>query len=200
MSNYLDNYVGVWERFAEFTKAHPDYRIKTHVLAESLAKECDVYIVKTEIFRTEVDANPWTTGLSSEVKTKQYALELSATGSLQRALQLAGYLAKPNGTKPNQSHYKPIQTTSAKLAEFVREQRPDDPEPIVHNIEHLVEALGAEIADEVPICNHGPMVLKTGNKEGKDYRGWVCTSKDRQEQCPAKWMKVDESGKWVFKK
>ncbi len=50
MSNYLDNYVGVWERFAEFTKAHPDYRIKTHVLAESLAKECDVYIVKTEIF------------------------------------------------------------------------------------------------------------------------------------------------------
>ncbi len=125
---------------------------------KSLAKECDVYIVKTEIFRTEVDANPWTTGLSSEVKTKQYALELAETGSLQRALQLAGYLAKPNGTKPNQSHYKPIQTTSAKLAEFVREQRPDDPEPIVHNIEHLVEALGAEIADEVPICNHGQLL------------------------------------------
>jgi hypothetical protein len=200
MSNYLDNYVGVWERFAEFTKAHPDYRVKTHVLAESLAKECDVYIVKTEIFRTEVDANPWTTGLSSEVKTKQYALELAETGSLQRALQLAGYLAKPNGSKSNQSHYKPIQTTSEKLAEFVKEQRPDDPEPIVHNIQHLVDELGAEIVDEVPICNHGAMVLKQGNKEGKDYRGWVCSSKDRNEQCPAKWMKIDESGKWVFRK
>jgi hypothetical protein len=200
MSNYLDNYVGVWERFAEFTKAHPDYRVKTHVLAESLAKECDVYIVKTEIFRTEVDANPWTTGLSSEVKTKQYALELAETGSLQRALQLAGYLAKPNGSKPNQSHYKPIQTTSEKLAEFVKEQRPEDPEPIVHNIQHLVDELGAEIVDEVPICNHGAMVLKQGNKEGKDYRGWVCSSKDRNEQCPAKWMKIDESGKWVFRK
>jgi hypothetical protein len=200
MSNYLDNYVGVWERFAEFTKAHPDYRVKTHVLAESLAKECDVYIVKTEIFRTEVDANPWTTGLSSEVKTKQYALELAETGSLQRALQLAGYLAKPNGSKSNQSHYKPIQTTSEKLAEFVKEQRPEDPEPIVHNIQHLVDELGAEIVDEVPICNHGAMVLKQGNKEGKDYRGWVCSSKDRNEQCPAKWMKIDESGKWVFRK
>ena len=139
MSNYLDNYVGVWERFAEFTKAHPDYRIKTHVLTESLAKECDVYIVKTEIFRTEVDANPWTTGLSSEVKTKQYALELAETGSLQRALQLAGYLAKPNGTKPYQSHNKPIQTTSKELGEFVKAQRPDDPAPIVHNIDHLID-------------------------------------------------------------
>ena len=200
MSNYLDNYVGVWERFAEFTKAHPDYRIKTHVLAESLAKECDVYIVKTELFRTEVDANPWTTGLSSESKSKQYALELAETGSLQRALQLAGYLAKPTGAKPYQSHQKPIQTTSKALADFVKEQRPDDPEPIHHNIEHLVETLGAEIADEVPICNHGAMVLKTGNKEGKDYRGWVCSSRNRDDQCPAKWMKVDESGKWVFKK
>ena len=113
---------------------------------------------------------------------------------------MAGYLAKPNGSKPHQSHYKPIQTTSEKLAEFVKEQRPEDPEPIVHNIQHLVDELGAEIVDEVPICNHGAMVLKQGNKEGKDYRGWVCSSKDRNEQCPAKWMKIDESGKWVFRK
>jgi len=200
MSNYLDDYVGVWERFKQFVKDCPDYRIKTHVLTECLSKECDVYIVKTEIYRTEVDANPWTTGLSSESKSKQYALELAESGSLSRALNLAGYLAKPNGAKPNQSHYKPIQTTNPQLAEFIKEQRPDDPEPIVHNIDHLIETLGAEIADEVPICNHGAMVLKTGNKEGKDYRGWVCTSRDRNEQCPAKWMKVDESGKWVFRK
>ena len=200
MSNYLDDYVGVWERFKQFIAEHPDYRIKTHVLTESLTKECDVYIVKTEIFRTEVDANPWTTGLSSEVKSKQYALELAESGSLSRALNLAGYLAKPSGAKPFQSHHKPIQTTNPKLAEFIKEQRPDDPEPIVHNIEHLVETLGAEIADEVPLCNHGPMVLKNGTKDGKDYRGWVCPSRDRDTQCPAKWMKVDESGKWVFKK
>ena len=65
MSNYLDDYVGTWERFKQFISENPDYRIKTHVLAESLAKDCDVYIVKCEIWRTEADANPWTTGLSS---------------------------------------------------------------------------------------------------------------------------------------
>ena len=73
MSNYLDDYVGTWERFKIFTQENPDYRIKTHVLEESLAKECDVYIVKTEIYRTEVDSNPWTTGLSSDVPDKTTA-------------------------------------------------------------------------------------------------------------------------------
>ena len=199
MSNYLDDYVGTWERYKQFISEYPDYRIKTHVLAESLVKECDVYIVKCEIWRTEADANPWTTGLSSESKSKQYALELAETGSISRALNLAGYLAKSN-PKPYQSHNKPIETTSKKLAEFVKEQRPDDPSPVHHNIEHLIETLGAEIADEVPICNHGAMVLKNGVKDGNEYRGWVCPSRDREAQCPAKWMKIDSDGKWVFKK
>lgn len=197
MSNWTEEYVGVNERLAQFIKDYPDYRIKTHCLAESLAKECDVYIVKTELWRTEADPQPFVTGLSTESKSKQYAMELAETGSLGRALVLAGYFAKPVG---KQTHLKPIETTSAKLAEFIKEQRPDDPEPIHHNIDYLVEQLGAEIADEVPICNHGAMVLKQGVKEGKEYRGWVCSSKDREGQCPAKWMKIGADGKWEFRK
>jgi hypothetical protein len=185
MSNYLDDYVGVQDRLKAFIKDFPDYRIKTHCLAESLVKECDVYIVKVELYRTEADPVP-------------YALELAETGALGRALNLAGYYAKPTGNK--QSHSKPIQTTSKQLGEFVKEQRPNDPEPIVHNIEHLIETLGAEIADEVPICNHGAMILKTGVKDGNEYRGWVCSSREREAQCPAKWMKIDSDGKWVFRK
>ena len=200
MSNYLDDYVGVQDRLRTFIKDFPDYRIKTHCLAESLVKECDVYIVKVELYRTEADPNPFATGLSTESKSKQYALELAETGALGRALNLAGYYAKPTTSKPFQSHSKPIQTTSKQLGEFVKEQRPDDPAPIVHNIEHLIETLGAEIADEVPICNHGAMVLKTGVKDGNEYRGWVCPARDRDAQCPAKWMKIDSDGKWVFKK
>ena len=200
MSNYLEDYIGVQERLKAFITQFPDYRVKTHVLAESLAKECDVYIVKVELFRTEADANPWTTGLSSESKSKQYALELAETGALGRALNLGGFFAKPNGSA-GQSHHKPIQTTNRQLAEFVKEQRPNDPEPVVWDVSAIVEELGGGVAiDEVPLCNHGPMVLKSGMKEGKEYRGWVCPSKNRDDQCSAKWMKIGSDGKWEFKK
>jgi hypothetical protein len=195
MSNYLDDYVSVQDRLKEFINAYPDYRVKTHVLEESLTPNCDVYIVKTELYRTEADAAAWTTGLSSESKQKQYALELAETGSLGRALNLAGFFAKPSG-----SPKKPIQTTKPQLAEFIKEQRPNDPEPIVWDVTAIAEEFGAEVIDEIPICNHGPMILKQGNKEGKEYRGWVCTERDKSRQCPAKWMKIGSDGKWAFQK
>jgi len=195
MSNYLDDYVSVQDRLKEFINAYPDYRIKTHVLEESLTPNCDVYIVKTELYRTEADAAAWTTGLSSESKQKQYALELAETGSLGRALNLAGYFAKPNQTPK-----KPIQTTKPALAEFIKEQRPNDREPIVWDVSAIAEELGAEVIDEIPLCNHGPMILKQGNKDGKEYRGWVCSERNKAVQCPAKWMKIGSDGKWAFQK
>ena len=195
MSNYLDNYVSVQDRLKEFINDFPDYRIKTHILAESLVANCDVYIIKTELYRTEADAHPWTTGLSSESKSKQYALELAETGSLGRALNLAGYFAK---TK--QSPKKAIETTKPALAEFIKEQRPNDPEPIVWDVSQIANQLGAEIIDEIPLCSggDGPMVLKTGTKEGKEYRGWVCPTPKSGH--PAKWMRIGSDGHWVFQK
>ena len=193
MSNYLEEYVGVQDRLKEFINAYPDYRIKSHVLEESLLPSCDVYIVKVELYRTEADAAAWTTGLSSESKSKQYSLELAETGALGRALNLAGYFAKPN--KPQQ---KPIQTTKPELAEFVKEQRPNDPEPIVWDVTEMAKEFGAEIVDEIPLCDHGPMILKQGVKEGNEYRGWVCPVPKSGH--PAKWMKIGSDGKWAFQR
>jgi hypothetical protein len=195
MSNYLDDYVSVQDRLKEFINAYPDYRIKSHVLEESLIPTCDVYIVKVELYRTEADSAAWTTGLSSESKSKQYALELAETGALGRALNLAGYFAKPSGTPK-----KAIQTTNKALADFVADQRPNDPEPIVWDVSHIAEQFGAEVIDEVPLCGNGcgPMILKQGTKEGKEYRGWVCPI--AKSGHPARWMKIGADGHWVFQK
>jgi hypothetical protein len=195
MSNYLDDYVSVQDRLKEFINGYPDYRIKSHVLEESLIPTCDVYIVKVELYRTEADSAAWTTGLSSESKSKQYALELAETGALGRALNLAGYFAKPSGTPK-----KAIQTTNKALAEFVADQRPNDPEPIVWDVSHIADQFGAEVIDEVPLCGNGcgPMILKQGTKEGKEYRGWVCPI--AKSGHPARWMKIGADGHWVFQK
>lgn len=195
MSNWTEDYVSVQDRLKEFIGAYPDYRIKSHVLEESLIPTCDVYIVKVELYRTEADAAAWTTGLSSESKSKQYALELAETGALGRALNLAGYFAKPTQTPK-----KPIETTKPALAEFIKEQRPNDPEPIVWDVSQMVEQLGAEVVDEIPLCSggDGPMVLKQGVKEGKEYRGWVCPTPKSGH--PAKWMRINSDGSWSFQK
>ena len=195
MSNYLDDYVSVQDQLKEFINAYPDYRIKTHVLEESLSPNCDVYIVKCELFRTEADAAPWTTGLSSESKQKQYALELAETGALGRSLNLAGFFAKPQGGPK-----KPIQTTKPELAEFIKEQRRNDPEPIVWDVTDIAKEFGAEVIDEIPLCSggDGPMVLKQGTKEGKEYRGWVCPTPKSGH--PAKWMRIGSDGKWTFQR
>jgi hypothetical protein len=195
MSNYLDDYVSVQDRLKEFINAYPDYRIKSHVLEESLIPTCDVYIVKVELYRTEADSVAWTTGLSSESKSKQYALELAETGALGRALNLAGYFAKPSGGPK-----KPIQTTNKALADFVADQRPNDPEPIVWDVSHIADQFGAEVIDEVPLCGNGcgPMILKQGTKEGKEYRGWVCPI--AKSGHPARCMKIGADGHWVFQR
>ena len=84
--------------------------------------------------------------------------------------------------------------------ERIKEQRPNDPEPIVWDVTAIAEEFGAEVIDEIPLCNHGPMILKQGNKDGKEYRGWVCTERDKSRQCPAKWMKIGSDGKWAFQR
>ncbi len=47
------------------------------------------------------------------------------------------------------------------------------------DVSAIANQLGAEIIDEIPLCSggDGAMVLKTGTKEGKEYRGWVCPIK-----------------------
>jgi hypothetical protein len=152
-------------------------------------------LLKLSYIALKLTLHPWTTGLSSESKSKQYALELAETGSLGRALNLAGYFAKVN-----RAPKKAIETTKPALAEFIKEQRPNDPEPIVWDVSQIAKELGAEIIDEIPLCSggDGPMVLKTGTKEGKEYRGWVCPTPKSGH--PAKWMRVGSDGHWVFQK
>ena len=70
----------------------------------------------------------------------------------------------------------------------------------VADVSAIAEELGAEIVDEIPLCagGDGPMVLKTGTKEGKEYRGWVCATPKSGH--PARWMRIGSDGKWTFQR
>jgi hypothetical protein len=63
-------------------------------------------------------------------------------------------------------------------------------------VEQIKAELGGELQSESPICPHGHMILKEGEKNGKPYRGHVCVEKVKANQCQAIWYVLGSDGKW----
>lgn len=213
----LEDYETVEERLAKFWKEHPDGRISTEVVEHTLQR----FIIKASIYRTEVDAHPWTTGFAEEtVSTRGVnstsALENCETSAIGRALANANYAAK--GKRPsreemakvNQGQPKPF---AEKLAEKVIMPVEDDPwsiktvapAPTAADAVALVqEVLGATKVDkDIPHCKHGERVWKTGNKNGKPWANMSCPlTPQRQEtwaeidKCDPIWYVIDNNGAW----
>jgi hypothetical protein len=72
----LQDYETVEERLVKYWKDHPDGRIDTHIVEASPMR----FIIKASIYRTEVDAHPWTTGFAEETVA---AKGVNATSALE---------------------------------------------------------------------------------------------------------------------
>ena len=213
----LEDYETVEERLAKFWKEHPDGRISTEVVEHTLQR----FIVKASIYRTEVDAHPWTTGFAEEtVSTRGVnstsALENCETSAIGRALANANYATK--GKRPsreemakvNQAQPKPF---TEKLADKITMPVEDDPWAIksvqpaasaADAVALVQEVLGAtKIDKDIPHCKHGQRIWRTGNKNGKPWANMSCpVQPQRQEtwadvdKCDPIWYVIDNNGAW----
>ena len=213
----LEDYETVEERLAKFWKEHPDGRISTEVVEHTLQR----FIVKASIYRTEVDAYPWTTGFAEEtVSTRGVnstsALENCETSAIGRALANANYAAK--GKRPsreemakvNQAQPKPF---AEKLSDKIITPVEDDPwtvkavEPAPSASEAVAlvqEVLGAtKIDKDIPHCQHGARVWRTGNKNGKPWANMSCGGQPQRNEtwadfnkCDPIWYVIDNNGQW----
>jgi hypothetical protein len=211
----LEDYETVEERLAKFWKEHPDGRIYSEIVEHTLQR----FIIKASIFRTEVDAHPWTTGLAEEtVSTRGVnstsALENCETSAIGRALANAGYVTK--GKRPsreemakvNQAQPKPF---AEKLADKITVEKEDDPwtikavspAPSAADAVALVqEVLGAtKIDKDIPHCKHGERVWRTGSKNGKEWANMSCNNKPMNgerwaevEKCDPIWYVISSDG------
>jgi len=207
----LEDYETVEERLTKFWKEHPDGRISTEIVEHTLQR----FIVKASIYRTEVDAHPWTTGFAEEtVSTRGVnstsALENCETSAIGRALANANYATK--GKRPsreemakvNQAQPKPF---AEKLADKITMPVEDDPwttkavteAPTSADAIALVQdVLGAvKIDKDIPLCrnchDHKPMEWKTGvsaknNKPWGKFSCYVCRD--------VMWYNIAADGTW----
>jgi hypothetical protein len=207
----LEDYETVEDRLTKFWKDHPDGRISTQIIEHTLQR----FIVQASIYRTEVDAQAWTTGFAEEtVSTRGVnstsALENCETSAIGRALANAGYVTK--GKRPSREEMAKVKAAepkgfSEKLAEKVIMPVEDDPwtvkavQPAPSAAEAVAlvqDVLGAtKIDKDIPLCrnchDHKPMSWKTGvsaknNKPWGKFDCYVCRD--------VRWYVIAADGSW----
>ena len=213
----LEDYETVEERLVKFWKDHPDGRIDTLLVDSTLQR----FIVKASVYRTEVDAQPWTTGYAEEtVSTRGVnstsALENCETSAIGRALANAGYVTK--GKRPSREEMSKVKAAELKpFAEKLSDRiitpvendpwtvKAVEPAPSAADAVALVqEVLGAtKIDKDIPHCKHGERLWRTGNKNGKEWANMSCPVQPQRQQtgaevdkCDPIWYVIDANGAW----
>ena len=207
----LEDYETVEERLVKFWKDHPDGRISTTLVEHTLQR----FIVQASVFRTEVDAQAWTTGFAEEtVSTRGVnstsALENCETSAIGRALANAGYVTK--GKRPSREEMSKVKANEPKplltrLEEKITMPVEDDPwstkevgeaPTVAEAVKLMGEVMGAvKIDKDIPLCrnchDHKPMSWKTGvsAKNNKPWANFSCFAcKD------VLWYNLEPNGTW----
>jgi hypothetical protein len=213
----LEDYETVEERLVKFWKEHPDGRIETLLVDATLQR----FIVKASVFRTEADAQAWTTGYAEEtVSTRGVnstsALENCETSAIGRALANAGYVTK--GKRPSREEMSKVKAAepkpfTEKLNDRIITEVEDDPWTVkavapapsaAEAVALVQDVLGAtKIDKDIPECKHGQRLWRTGNKNGKAWANMSCpVQPQRQEtwadvdKCDPIWYVIDANGAW----
>lgn len=213
----LEDYETVEERLVKFWKDYPDGRISTTLVEHTLQR----FIVQASVFRTEVDAQAWTTGYAEEtVSTRGVnstsALENCETSAIGRALANAGYVTK--GKRPSREEMSKVKAAepkpfAEKLADKITMEVEDDPwaiksvEPAKTSAEavDLVKEVlgGVKIDKDIPRCAHGEREWRTGNKNGKAWANMSCSAKPMNgerwsevNKCDPIWYVINSQGTW----
>ncbi|CAB4161756.1 hypothetical protein UFOVP790_3 [uncultured Caudovirales phage] len=205
----LEDYETVEERLIKFWKDHPDGQIHTKLLNQDSGR----FIVIAEIYRTEADSRPWTTGLAEETVQGRgvnatSALENCETSAIGRALANAGYATK--GKRASREEMTKVATikktesiideTKAKMAqtsgEYIPVVKEDDPWTIKpatmpptmgEAVATVKEIIGGQTEKDIPRCPHGDMIWKTGQSgAGKAWGHFKCRNAVTGEltRCP----------------
>jgi len=213
----LEDYETVEERLVKFWKDHPDGRIDTLLVDATLQR----FIVKASVYRTEVDAQAWTTGYAEEtVSTRGVnstsALENCETSAIGRALANAGYITK--GKRPSREEMSKVKANEPKILQTRLEEKiitevEDDPwtvkavqpaQSAAEAVALVQEVLGAtKIDKDIPHCKHGQRLWRTGNKNGKPWANMSCPVQPQRQQtwaevdkCDPIWYVIDANGAW----
>jgi len=181
----LEDYEPVDSRIAKFWDKHPEGSLQTELIEASSNR----FIVKATAYTA--DGLIIATGYAEETISQKgvnanFALPNCETSALGRCLANAGFQAKLGKRASREEMAKVERSTAAKPDVWAT--TPAEPTPMAQALDVVARELGAKVV-EVPSCKHGEMNYKEGisSKTGRPYSGYTCPSKDRKDQCEARW-------------
>ena len=192
MANQLEGYQSVAERIELWWAKWPDGRIDSKIIYQDGTR----YIVQTDLYRDVSDLVPFSTDYAEEIRTAQnrFPLENAITSSIGRSLHTGGLSKFSEGIpRPSFDEMRRVQLQVVPKPEVgLTATTEHDPwTSFGEAVDTVANGLvaGTPILD-VPECQHGPMAFKEGTgKTGAPYKGFVCTNKNREFQCPPRWQK-----------
>jgi hypothetical protein len=212
----LEDYETVEVRLEKFIKDFPDFRVET----ELVSFLNDRYIVKAWIYRTFADSTPFSSGLAEETISSRgvnatSALENCETSAIGRALANAGYASK--GKRPSKEEMVKVARTkfSEPKQDYIPVMKEDDPWTIktvampitsAEAVQTVKDIIGATTDKDVPRCEHGEMIWKTGQtKAGKAWGHFKCVgaASGALLRCTVNdviWYELTKDGNWAPQK
>jgi len=199
MAGFLDNYETVNQKVIRLHATYPTNRIETSIIDWNPEK--GYILIECRIYRHYDDEKPaaidYAHGMvgAYNVQMKRWYVEDTVSSAIGRCASVV------LGTeeKASKENMQQVETMPKSFVE-------DDPwsKPIWEEgfttaksaVEQIKSELGGELQSESPICRHGHMILKEGEKNGKPYRGHVCVEKVKANQCPPIWYVLGSDGKW----
>ena len=196
---FLDNYETVNQKVQRLHATYPTNRIETSIIDWNSEK--GYILIECRIYRRYEDEKPaaidYAHGMvgAYNAQMKRWYVEDTVSSAIGRCASVVLGVEE----KPSRENMEQVETMPKAFVE-------EDPwsKPIWEDgfttaktaVEEIKSQLGGEIQSESPICAHGHMIFKEGEKNGKPWAGYMCTEKSKATQCSPIWLVLGSDGKW----
>ena len=196
---FLDNYETVNQKVQRLHATYPTNRIETSII--DWQPEKGFILIECRIYRKYEDEKPAAIDFAHgmvgayNAQMKRWYVEDTVSSAIGRAASVV-----------LGSDEKPTRENMQRVDEMPKAFVDEDPwsKPIWEEgftiaktaVEEIQSQLGGEIQAEAPICAHGHMIFKEGEKNGKAWAGYMCSEKTKSNQCSPIWLVLGSDGKW----
>jgi hypothetical protein len=201
--SFLDNYEGVAERIKRFWATYPNGKIHTSIIDVDI--KAGYVLIECRIYRKYEDEQPagidyaFGNVATYNVNMKKWFVEDTVTSAIGRCAGLV--LGTDN--RPTQENMQQVENIDTQIVRNTSDEVDLWASPIYENvapvgqaIEEIKSQLGGVQVAAAPICPHGHMIWRAGEKGGKAWGGYMCVEKSKPKQCPPRWYVLASDSQW----